>query len=566
MRTQSEPKIAIDISPFWAASHQPASRAFQEEGRENDLISNGHPNGVEFSSAKATNGKPSAELRTPHFSSDEAANDITVFPYIPRKRQERCGLLIDYLHLPAQHSAGDQVDFLILGENRVGVLLADVAGKVGQENLPIIKTALRSNSAGLSTAATLRYIDQRLSEICNDSFAITAFYSIIDQNKRLLHFASAGHLPMLIYRPQVGKIFLLNTTGSPLGTKLESTNGSLNALKSERVALHQNDLLVLYSDGLLAARNPQGEYLGRQRLVDFVRQHGDLSLTDFLVELKSMIEKFTAGQPATDDITVIAIKNILRDLDHPHLETEGLEIDGRFLTTDEEQAILEAVRQNPQADLATILDQLASSEYSYLLREQVQTYLEQLGRWLKPWQDRNGNRESKRRPDDNATDKNGASEPSTKEQCRHDLLAAFPLRPLLYRRFESHGGSPEVAKALEYFNSGDYQRALSELTRLRSEVSNSAAMHCFFGNLHLLVNSPAQAQQEYQMALQLDPRCVHAFLALSYISILEGHFQAAIEWIATALRFNENLTMYQKYMEKLIGAVERLENRCEWIV
>ncbi|MDZ7362414.1 MAG: serine/threonine-protein phosphatase [candidate division KSB1 bacterium] len=103
----------------------------------------------------------------------------------------------------------------------------------------------------------------------------------------MLHFASAGHLPMLIYRPTSGKVYLLNASGSPFGASVNTNlpaNGfwdsaseagaAINGpsvLKSERVALLQNDLLVLYSDGLLAARNASGEVWGRQRLLEFVR-------------------------------------------------------------------------------------------------------------------------------------------------------------------------------------------------------------------------------------------------------------------------------------------------------
>jgi hypothetical protein len=196
------------------------------------------------------------ELRQPRQRPPEN-NESTIFPYIPRKRQERIGLLIDYLYLPASQDAGDQVDFLILGENRVGILLADVHGKIPDDSTPVLKTVLRSNSTGLSAAATLRYLEQYLIDSAVQGFSLTAFYAIFDQNKRLLHFASAGHLPMMVYRPALNKIFLLNTSGSPFG---ETANAPVNGknspaspkrrIESEKAALQQNDLFVLYSDGL----------------------------------------------------------------------------------------------------------------------------------------------------------------------------------------------------------------------------------------------------------------------------------------------------------------------------
>ena len=563
--------------------------SFAEAARNNERANMFRENGAGGPFLPPENGNGDApaiqrELRTPRSASNGLDEGTAIFPYIPRKRQERNGLLIDYLYLPAPDAAGDQVDFFILGENRVGVFLADVSGKLNQENLPIIKTALRSNSAGLSTAATLRHLDQRFAENCANGCAITAFYSIFDQNKRLLHFASAGHLPMLVYRPIAGKVYLLNTSGSPFGA---STNGKLpvngaadsppenghlidgaSVLKSERVALRQNDLLVLYSDGLLAARNASGEFWGRQRLVEFVRTFGELNPTEFLVELKNALEKFTGNHPMADDITVIVLKNILRDLDKLHPEACGYELEKHFLTTNEEQALLEILRENPNADAAAILSRLTNGEYAYLSREQIETHVAQLGHWLRPWRERNGKAENKIAPALKETNKNGAAESAaaSKKQFHEDLLAAFPLRQLLDKRYEFRGSSPEVATALRFYNNGDHQRALEEFSRLRFVIRDSASMHCFFGNLELLSKTPTKAQHEYLAALRLDPRCVHALLSLSYIALLSEDYPAAIDSITTALRFNKNLQAFEQFAEKLIAAVERIGNRNEWIV
>lgn len=599
MRIQGEKNFSEEMAPLFLRVDQGSNRdSLHEARRSSDHATNLHNHVTVVPILPSANGKEHAsavpmQLRTPRCTNGNGpGEDATIFPYIPRKRQERNGLLIDYLYLPAPDAAGDQVDFLILGENRIGVLLADVSGKLSNENLPIIKTALRSNSAGLSTAATLRYLDQRLSEFSGNGFAITAFYAIFDQNKRLLHFASAGHLPMLLYRPASGKVFLLNTSGSPFGVasvngmsfnsagngqaKIDEANGAArdvaindaNILKSERVALRQNDLLILYSDGLLAIRNAQDEYFGRQRLVDFVHKFSELNPTDFLVELKRTLEKFAGNRPMADDITVIALKNILRDLDKPHPEAAGYDLEHRFLTTSEEQAILEVLRENSKAGAAEILGRLKDGEYAYIQSEQIETYLLQLGRWLQPWEKRNGRDGGQATPGAEATGNNGVHEAAipTKKQFHEDLRAAFPLRQLLKKHYEFRGSSKEFVQALRHYENGDYEQALAEFTRLRSTMRHSASMHCFFGNLQLLQNSPAKAQHEYLTALQLDPRCVHALLALSYIALLQDDYPAAIDSITTALRFNKNLSLYEQFAEKLIAAVERVENRNEWIV
>jgi len=592
MRKQGERNFSETFPPLrWQVNSNGNGQtdSFNQAWRNNERANMFRENGAgtPFLSSENGNGQAPAiqhELRAPHSFTNGSDESTAIFPYIPRKRQERNGLLIDYLYLPAADAAGDQVDFFILGENRVGVLLADVAGKIDFENVPIIKTALRSNSAGLSTAATLRHLDQRLSEVCPHGCAITAFYSIFDQNKRLLHFASAGHLPMLVYRPTSGKVYLLNTSGSPLGAAANNkfpVNGALDAsseaipavnaagvLKSERVALRQNDLLVLYSDGLLAARNAPGEVWGRQRFVEFVRTFGELNPTDFLIELRQTLEKFAGNHSAPDDITVIVLKNILRDLDKPHPEAGGCELEHRFLTTNEEQVVLEILRANPNTEVTEILARLASSEYAYLTREQIETHLAQLGPWLQPWRARSDKAESKVAPAAPATNQNGAAANTafTRKQFHEDLLAAFPIRQLLVKRYEFRGSSPEVSEALRFYDNGDHERALEAFSNLRTAIRSSAPMHCFFGNLYLLLKTPAKAQREYVAALQLDPRCVHALLALSYTALLSEDYSAAIDSLTTALRLNKSLQVFEKFAEKLIAAVERIGNRYEWIV
>jgi len=592
MRIQGEKKISETFPPLLLRSNQsgnPATDSFHERRRLDERATMFRENGAGAPLLPSENGNGHApamqhELRTPRPTANGSDEGTAIFPYIPRKRQERNGLLIDYLYLPAPDAAGDQVDFFILGENRVGVLLADVAGNIDHDNVPIIKTALRSNSAGLSTAATLRHLDQRLAEVCANGCAITALYSIFDQNKRLLHFASAGHLPMLIYRPTSGKVYLLNASGSPFGASANAklaTNGAgdsaaeigaaingTSVLKSERVALRQNDLLVLYSDGLLAARNASDEVWGRQRLVEFVRTFGELNPTDFLVELKQALEKFSGGQAAADDITVVALKNILRDLDKPHPEACGCELERRFLTANEEQALLAILRENSGIEVTEILARLASGEYAYLSREQIETHLAQLRPWLQPWRERHGKADNKAASVAAGLNKNGVAESaaSSRKQFHENLLAAFPLRQLLEKRYEFRGSSPEMARALRFYDNGDYEQALEEFLRLRTVIRNSAPMHCFFGNLFLLLKTPAKAQHEFVAALQLDPRCVHALLSLGYIALLSEDYSAAIDSLTTALRLDKNLQPFEQFAEKLIAAVERLGNRYEWIV
>lgn len=526
-----------------------------------------------FDDARVSAPNPALELRQPKPTSPDQPI-TTVFPYIPRKRQERNGLLIDYLYMPAVQEAGDQVDFLILGENRVGVLLADVSGKLPDSSAPVLKTVLRSNSTGLSAAATLRYLEQALTEACVHDFSLTAFYAIFDQNKRVLNFASAGHLPMMLYRPSLGKIFLLNTPGSPLGeNNTESLNGksvaSLSKIESAKVALKQNDLLVLYSDGVLAARSKNKEVFGRQRLVEFLAEHGDLEPTAFLLELRRYVEKFTDGQAVQDDLTVIALKNILRNLDKPHAEAVDADLAAHFMSTEQEQAILAVLRANHRAGVDEVLAQLNEGEAPQLMPEQVQAYLEQNGRWFKPWPAR----EERAGEEDDAPRAPKASGQTqmllAAQRLQNELIAAFPVRRLLAKRFEFEfkNKNGALAQALRAYHNGDYHQALATFTSLRAKIKSSSPVHCFFGQLHLLLNEPAQAQHEFFEALNCEAKSSYALVALSYIALLKGELTMATESLAAALRMNAALEEeYQPFFQVLIAATNGHDEHSDWLL
>jgi hypothetical protein len=505
----------------------------------------------------------------------------SVLPYIPRKRQERSGLLIEYLFTPAAPQGTDYLDFLLLGESRFGVILADLCTTIPedhvQEAIPLLKLALRSKSAGLSAAATLRYLDQHLTEHTGEDGLITALYLIFDQSKRLLHYASAGHLPMLLHRSSENKTFLLTASGAPIGhdadgARSTATANGINKIAGESVALAQGDLIILYNSGLLKQRNRNGDYWGRQRLIDCLRKYADLDPASLLAELKRRLEDFVEGEPQEHDVAIIALKNTLRDLEKPGAETFEHATGNRFLTVDDEEIILEAIRENPDSPFAKVADELALEALRHLKKEKVLSYLTQTSHWLTQWPD---NVSTRRNGVENHTGSNGqivSKAPAVRrtvnvvKQLQQDMLAAFPIRQVLARKYEFTDITPGFSRALEFYTSGDYQQALFDVLKTRQDLPASVDLHCFVGNLYLLLNMTAEAREEYQQALAIDQRTPHAHLALSYIALVEEDFYNAIDEYSTALRLDKCLQGNNPLLQQLIAAVEKRDNRSEWLV
>lgn len=511
----------------------------------------------------------------------ELSDPAAILPYIPRKRQERSGLLVEYLFAPAASQGTDFLDFLLLGENRFGVILADFCSATPkddlQETIPLLKLALRSKSAGLSAAATLRYLDQHITEHTGEDGLITALYLIFDQSKRLLHYASAGHLPMLLHRPSENKTFLLTASGAPIGCDTDvarstATANGINKIAGESVALAQGDLIILYNSGLLKQRNRNGEYWGRQRLIDCLRKYADLDPVSLLAELKRRLDDFLQGEPQEYDIAIIALKNTLRDLEKPGAETLEHATGNRYLTVDDEQIILEAIRENPNLSFAKVADELALDGLKHLRKEKVQSYLTQTSHWLTQWPD-NGRAAKNGIQNHNGTNGHDASKaPATRrtvkvvKQLQQDMLAAFPIRQVFARKYEFADLSSDFSHALEFYTSGDYQQALFAVSKIREDLSASVDLHCFVGNLYLLLNMTSEARDEYQQALAIDQRTAHAHLALSYIALMQEDFYNAIDEYSTALRLDKGLQGNNPLLQQLITAVEKRDNRSEWLV
>ena len=167
--------------------------------------------------------------------------------------------------LPADSVGGDFYRFSRLGRGRVGVMLGDVSSHGFSAALVM---ALVMSAAGIHAAAsltpdeTLAELQESLAaELATTEMYFTVFYGVLDPLTRRLTYASAGH-PYAYRVPRHGNPERLEATAPPLGL------GPAGAI--HRVQLPWGigaDLLVLWTDGLVDARNDAGEAFGETRLL-----------------------------------------------------------------------------------------------------------------------------------------------------------------------------------------------------------------------------------------------------------------------------------------------------------
>jgi sigma-B regulation protein RsbU (phosphoserine phosphatase) len=129
---------------------------------------------------------------------------------------------------------------------------------------------------------------------------VSLIYAVWDDTRRTLQVANSG-LPRPIYCVK-GKSQAIEATGLPLGLFDEAEYDEFS------FKTRPGDLFVLFSDGILDARNFAGDLFGRQRVEQIVSQHCESSAEDVVEAIFASVADHTGGAESFDDETVVVIK------------------------------------------------------------------------------------------------------------------------------------------------------------------------------------------------------------------------------------------------------------------
>jgi serine phosphatase RsbU (regulator of sigma subunit)/catechol 2,3-dioxygenase-like lactoylglutathione lyase family enzyme len=205
---------------------------------------------------------------------------------------------------PARTVGGDYYDFLDLGSGRLGLVVADIAGKgIGAALLMAnLQAALRSQCATAweQPERFLRSVNQLLYENTAEGDYATLFFAEYDDDTRKLRYSNCGHPPALLFRGD-NALERLGATCTVVGLFEK-----WDCVMEER-ELVPGDAVLLYTDGVTEALNGEGEEFGEQRLLEAARQHRELCLPEFLGTVVDQARRFSPYEQG-DDITLIAAK------------------------------------------------------------------------------------------------------------------------------------------------------------------------------------------------------------------------------------------------------------------
>jgi sigma-B regulation protein RsbU (phosphoserine phosphatase) len=206
---------------------------------------------------------------------------------------------------PSRGVSGDYYQIVERADkNEVAVVIADVSGKgIAASLLTGYVDALVN--AFLGEDMEPAEIFNRMSPQMNaktpvESFA-TAFLGILSAETGALRFASAGHDPSILVRAG-GDVELLMPTGMPLGLMSEAT------YTATETRLEHGDTLILYTDGITEAANPDEEMFERERLVEVCRDHRTEPPENLAASIHAAVDAFVAGRPYHDDRTLVILR------------------------------------------------------------------------------------------------------------------------------------------------------------------------------------------------------------------------------------------------------------------
>jgi phosphoserine phosphatase RsbU/P len=209
-------------------------------------------------------------------------------------------------YIPANSIGGDFYDFIVIDEQHLGILIADVSGHGMAAALisSMLKIALSTQVANAADPAKVLFgLNQALCGKFDHHF-VTASYLLVDLEKRILTYAGAGHPPMWLWGPATEGVLEVAENGLFLGTFPWATYSSVQLPLSEDI------WILLYTDGVSEAANSAEEEFGTTRFREFLLGCQSDSATQFANQLVAELSSWAArstGTESNDDVSFVAV-------------------------------------------------------------------------------------------------------------------------------------------------------------------------------------------------------------------------------------------------------------------
>lgn len=224
---------------------------------------------------------------------------------LPRVEGLVYGTEVAGVYMPSEAVGGDLYDIVSIDNDRVAMLILDVAGH-GVAAALISAMAKASFSRhldrNLSPAQVFSEVNAELIDYFPHNMYFTAFLAVLNGRNREFAYSSAGHPPVALIRKGASAVESLKTSGPFIGLLPESSYHDAS------VRLGQGDRVVMYTDGVTESMDPQNRQFGRTRLYEVLMKARDLLPHEMLEAVVEERRAFVAGQGQKDDITLLSFQ------------------------------------------------------------------------------------------------------------------------------------------------------------------------------------------------------------------------------------------------------------------
>jgi serine phosphatase RsbU (regulator of sigma subunit) len=225
---------------------------------------------------------------------------------LPQALPELEGYDFGALMTPARAVGGDFYDIVPLGENKVGIIIGDVADKGVPSAIFMAQThALLYAMAKRDTtpAQVLKHVNELLLKIGESSLFVTVLYGILDRVTNQFSYARAGHELPIIVTPGGQAEITAYRQGQLMGILDDLV------LDEQTISIPEGSMVLLYTDGVIDARHSNGESFGMERLIKTLGHLRPGSAQDQCDQLWQILCEFQSKEAQEDDVTIMAVKS-----------------------------------------------------------------------------------------------------------------------------------------------------------------------------------------------------------------------------------------------------------------
>lgn len=213
---------------------------------------------------------------------------------------------IAVMYKPIFYMGGDYAKFHFVDDDRLLFIVADVTGHgvccallVNRVHAEMERLVREDFSPG----AILKELDEFINrDFGKMGFFLTAFCGLLDFSNSRLIYSNYGHPPQILLQSREKTIVLMQPQTFLMGIGMDASN-----IYNNDIAFTRGDRLILFTDGIIEAKNSSKEEFGSRRLEDFTRENSTLDVEEFNKTLIEKLDNFQSGLQ-DDDIFLLTIQ------------------------------------------------------------------------------------------------------------------------------------------------------------------------------------------------------------------------------------------------------------------